>query len=58
MTDRSLNALKVIATGNIFDRLGQQIGHQMLEVIKHNLKQEYDISVDADNHFSCSISPK
>lgn len=55
MTDQSINALKVIATGNIFDRLGEQIGYEILEVIKFNLNQEHSISVDAENHISCSL---
>jgi hypothetical protein len=43
------------ATNRVFDRLGELIGNQMLDLLKYHLKTKHDISVDANNRLSCSL---
>lgn len=55
MTEQQLKALKVIAVSRVLDRLGEQIGTKMLQVLNSFLMRELGSTIDANNAFSCSL---
>jgi len=55
MTEQQLKALKVIAVSRVLDRLGEQIGTKMLQVLNSFLMRELGSTIYANNAFSCSL---